>query len=130
MIQIFAKAPFADEREQIDVGGGDNAHVHLDLFAASEAHEFALLNDAEQLGLGLVADGGDFVEENRSLIGDFEEAFLGSDGAGERAFDVAKKLRLQKIDGNGAGVDRDKSLVRAQRSGMNRFGDELFSGAA
>jgi len=41
-----------------------------------EAHEFAFLNHAQELGLGFVADGGDFVEENGALIGNFEETFF------------------------------------------------------
>ena len=96
VIQILAEAAFADEREQIDVGGGDDADIDLDLLGAAEAHEFALLNDAKKLGLRFRADGGDFVEENRALIGDLEEAFFGGDGAGERAFDVAEELRFEQ----------------------------------
>ena len=96
VIQIFAEAAFADEREQIDVGRGDDADIDFDLFGAAQAHKFALLDYAKQLGLRFVTDGGDFVEENRALIGDLEEAFFGGDGAGERAFDVAKELRFEQ----------------------------------
>ena len=92
MVQILAKAAFANKRQEFDVGGGDDAHVDLELLRAAEAHEFALLNDAKKLGLGFRADGGDFVEENGALIGDFEEAFFGSDGARESALHVAEEL--------------------------------------
>ena len=123
VIQILAKAAFAHQREQIHVGRGDDAHVHLDGVRAAQAHEFALLNHAQQLGLRLRADGGNFVEENRALIGDFEQALFRSDRAGERALHVAEQLRLQQIDGNRAGIDRHEGLVRARRRGMNRLGD-------
>ena len=88
--QVFAEAAFANEREEIDVRGGDDADVHFDLFGAAETHEFAFLNNAQELGLRFRTDGGDFVEKDRALIGDFEETLFGSDGAGEGAFDVAK----------------------------------------
>ena len=130
VIEIFAEAAFPDQREQIDVGGGDDAHVDLELFGAAEAHELALLNHAQELGLRLRADGGDFVEEDRSLIGDFEEAFFGGDGAGERAFHMAEELRFQKVDGNGAGVDGHEGAVGARGGGVNRFRDQFFSSAA
>src|SRR5712664_556683 len=130
MIQIFAEAPFAYEHQQFHVGGGDDAHINLNLFRAAQAHEFALLNNAKELGLRFRANGGDFVEENRALVGDFEETFLGSHGAGERALDVAEKLRLEKVDRNGTGVDRHEGLVRACRCGVDGLGDELLAGAA
>src|SRR5713226_1987837 len=130
VIEILAEAALADEGEEIDVGRGDDAHVDFDLFRAAETHELALLNDAEELGLRLGADGGDFVEENRALVGDFEEAFFGSDRAGEGAFDVAEKLGLEEIDGNRAGVDGNEGFVGARRSGMNGLGDELLAGTA
>src|SRR5882757_4587911 len=92
MVKIFAEAAFADEREQLHVGSGDDADVDLDLLGATEAHEFALLNYAKKLGLCFRADGGDFVEEDGALIGDFEETFFGGNGASKSAFDMAEEL--------------------------------------
>ena len=115
---------------EIFVGRGEDADVHLDGFRAAQAHEFAFLNHAQQLGLRFRADGGDFVEENRALIGDFEEALFRGDGAGERALHVAEKLRFEQIHRNRAGVDGDESLVRARGCGMNRLGDQFLAGAA
>ena len=130
MEQIFAEAAFADEFAQIFVGGGEDADVDFDGFGAAEAHELALLDHAQKLGLGFGADGGNFVEENRALIGDFEEAFFRCDGAGEGAFHVAEKLRFEKVDRNRAGVDGDEGFVGARGGGVNGFGDDFFSGAA
>ncbi len=50
-----------------------------------------VLQHAQDLGLRLQAHGADFVEEERAAIGNFEQAFLAGDGAGERAFDVAEE---------------------------------------
>ena len=86
----LAKAAFANEREEIDVRSGDDADVHFDLFRAAETHEFAFLDDAQELGLRFRTDGGDFVKKDGALIGDFKETLFGSDGTGEGASDVAK----------------------------------------
>jgi hypothetical protein len=107
-----------------------NADVDFYRFGAAEAHKLALLNDAQKLGLGFGADGGNFVEENCALVGDFEKTFLRGDGAGEGALHVAEELRFEKIDGNRAGVDGDEGFVCARGSGVNRFGDDFFTGAA
>ena len=111
VIEVLAEAAFADKGQELDIGSSDDAHVHFDLFGAAEAHELALLNDAEQLCLRLGADGGDFVEEDRALVRDFKEALLGGNGARESALHVAEELRLEKIHGDGAGVDGDEGLI-------------------
>ena len=130
MEEIFAEAAFAHELGEIFVGGGEDADVYFYGVGATEAHEFAFLDDAEELGLGFRADRGDFVEENRALIGDFEEAFFGSDRAGECAFHVAEELRFEQVHGDGAGVDGDEGFVGARGGGVNGFRDDFFSGAA
>src|SRR5271163_2472117 len=88
VVQILAEAALADQRQELNVGCSNDADINFELFRAAEAHEFALLNDAEKFGLRFGADGGDFVEENRALIGDLEEPFFGSDGASESALHV------------------------------------------
>src|SRR6267154_1945427 len=130
MVQIFAEAAFANECEQLHVGRGDDADINLNLLGAPEAHEFALLNYAQKLGLRFRADGGDFVEEDGALIGDFKETFFGGNGAGERTFDVAEQLRLKEVHRNGAGVDGHECPVRACGGGMDGLGDEFLAGTA
>ena len=89
-----------------------------------------VLQDAQDLGLGIHAHGGDFVEEERAAVGDFEEAFLGGDGRSEGALDVAEERGLEQLGGHGAGVDGHEGLVAARRVGVDGLGDELFAGAA
>src|SRR6266403_1151236 len=130
MVKIFAEAAFADEREQFHVGSGDDADIDFDLLGATETHEFALLNYAEKLGLRFRADGGDFIEEDGALIGNFKETFFGGNGAGEGTFDMAEQLRLEEVDRNGAGVDGDESFVCTRGGGVDGLGDQLLAGAA
>src|SRR6266849_7608877 len=55
--QVLTEAAFANEREEIDVRSSDDADVHFDLFGAAETHEFAFLNDPQELGLRFGTDG-------------------------------------------------------------------------
>src|ERR1700676_327744 len=130
VVKIFAEAAFADQSKEVDVGSGNDADIHFNCFGAAEAHEFTLLNDAQELGLRFMADSGDLIEKYGALIRDFEEPFFGRDGAGESALDVAKELRFEKVHGDGAGVDGHESFFGARGCGMNGFGDEFFAGAA
>ncbi len=63
---------------QLDVARGDDADVDADRLDGAEPHELLLLDDAEQLRLRLEIDVPDLVEEDRSAVGDFEEAALAS----------------------------------------------------
>src|SRR5467141_2926395 len=128
--QIFAEAALANQSEEVDVGSGYDAHVNLELLGAAETHEFALLNHAQKFGLRFGANGGDFIEENGALIGDFEEALLGSNGAGEGALHMAEKLGLQEIHGDRSRIYGHKGFVRAGGGRVNGLGDELLTGAA
>src|SRR5262249_24795471 len=78
--------------------------------------ELLLLQDAEQLGLQLQRDVADFVQEERSLVGQLETTSLRADGAGEGALLVTEQLTLQQTGGDGRAVELDEraSLPRAQ----------------
>jgi hypothetical protein len=93
-------------------------------------HEAAILQDAQNLGLGVHAHGGDLVHEERAAVGYLEEAFFGGDGRGEGALDVAEERGFEQFAGHGAGVDGDEGLVFARRVGVDGLGDQLLAGAA
>jgi len=80
-------------------GSGYDAYVNLELLGAAETHEFALLNHAQKFGLRFGANGGDFIKENGALIGDFEEALFGSNGAGEGALTWPKSWDSRRSTG-------------------------------
>ena len=122
--------PFVHHLAQIDVGRGDDADVDLDRLDAAEAHELALLDDAQQLGLGLERDVADLVEEDRALVGQLEQPLLRVDRAGERALHVAEEVRLEQVRRQVAGVDGDERLVGARRVLVQRPRHQLLAGAA
>ena len=57
--------------------------------------EFALLQNAQQLGLRGGVQIADFIEEDRAAVGQFELASARGDGAGERALLVAEQLAFE-----------------------------------
>ena len=70
--QIFAEPAVANHLAQINIGGGDDAHVHLHLLRAAQMHKPAILKNAQDLALRVHGHGADFVEEERTAIRDFE----------------------------------------------------------
>ena len=76
---------------KIAVGGGDDAHIHLDRALGADRIDFAFLQRAQQLDLHVEAQFADFVEEQRAAIGFLEFAQMLVGGAGEGAFLVAEQ---------------------------------------
>ena len=97
---------------------------------AAEPHELALLDHAQQLGLGLERDVADLVEEDRALVGELEQALLRVDRAGERALHVAEQVRLEQVRRQVAGVDGDERAIRPRRMLVQRPRHQLLAGAA
>ena len=128
--EVLAEGLQLDQLLDVGVGGREDADVDLDRLGPSEAHEFLLLHDPQELGLGLEADGGDLVEEDGPLVGRLEQALLQGHGAGERALDVAEEVALEQVRREGAAVDRDEGGVGPVRVQVDGPGDQLLAGPA
>jgi len=74
VIKVFAKAPGAGHLLQRFVGGADEAEVNFAVGASTEALHLVVFKHAQQLGLERQGKGGDFVEEERAAIGEFNLA--------------------------------------------------------
>jgi hypothetical protein len=88
--KVFAERAFIDGLSQIDIRGGDDAHVYLTAGRFAERREVALLYDAKQFRLRLHGYRPDLIKKNRAAIGYLEVPFLGRNRAGERAARVAE----------------------------------------
>ncbi len=70
VVEIFAEPAFAHRLAQVDIGGGDDADVDLDLLNAAKLHEAAVLQHAQDLCLRVHTHRADFVQEERAPVGD------------------------------------------------------------
>ncbi len=130
VVQIFAKLAFAHGLPQIDVGGRQDAHVHLDLVHPAQVHEAPVLQHAQDLGLRIHSHGADLVQEQGAEVGHLKKALLGGNSGSERTLDVAKEGRFEQIAGHGARIDGHKGFVPARGIGMERFRDQFLAGSA
>jgi hypothetical protein len=71
-----AEAPGLGLLAQLSIGRGDEAHVHRAGLAAADAHDLALLHDAQERDLRLGRDLADLVQEHGAAVGRLEEAGL------------------------------------------------------
>ena len=92
------------------VGGGDDAHIHLDGLVAADALERAGLQHAQDLGLRGGGHVADLVEEERAAVALLEFADALEGGAGEGAAFVAEQFAFEQLLGDGGAVDGQERL--------------------
>ena len=130
VIQVFAEAALADQRLQVLVRGGDDAHVHLHRVAGADALERHLLEHAQQLDLHLRRHVADLVQEQRAAVGRLEPADLVADGVGESPLDVAEQFTFQQAGRQVGAMDLDERLAGPRAVVVDGAGQQPLAGAA
>ena len=91
--------------------------------------EALLLEDAQNLGLGLEAHVRDLVQEQGAPVGQVELAPLAAAGSGEGALLVAEELALDELLGDGRAVHVHQGVGRAGALAVDGVGHQLLAGA-
>ncbi len=129
VIQILAKSFLADHFFQRPRRGGHHPHVDGDFLAPANAANLPLLQRAQQLGLQHQRQFAQLVEEERAVIGKFQQADPPAFGAGEGALFVAEEFALQQALGNRSAIDRHERPFGPPAAAMNAAGDQFLAGA-
>src|SRR5439155_46992 len=104
--QILAKTSFLHSMFEVGVGGGDDADVDRERSRFAKRTDLARLQEAQQLRLEIEAELADLVEEQRSIPGASDDAWVVAVGSGKRAAAVAEQLAFEHLAGDGATVER------------------------
>ena len=97
---------------------------------AAQPLELALLQHAQDLGLGHRREVGDLVEEQRAAVGQLEPALLAPGGAGEGALLVAEQLGLEQRLGQRRAVDGHERPAPPRRALVDGARHALLARAA
>ncbi len=127
--QVFAKPPGAGLFEQVGLGGGNDAQVHMDTLVGAQPLQFLLLQHPQQFDLLGQRHAFDFIQEQRAAVGIFQLADALALGAGERAAFVAEQLGFKQLLGDGRAVERDKRLFCPWAKIMQATGDQFLAAA-
>src|SRR5262249_25982290 len=111
--QILAKATARDQRLQVSVRGGEQAHVGLNRLIPAQPLETLLLQRAQELALGERGHVTDLIEEQCSTGALLELADALPVSASERAFLVAKQLAFEEMLRDRRAIDSEKRPCRA-----------------
>src|SRR5882672_10733286 len=115
---------------QIPVRRRDDPDVHLEVRGAADPLERAVLDEAEELGLGGGREVGDLVQEERSLVGQLHQAALGIARVGEGAALVPEELVLEELLLEGGAVEGQEGGLAPAALEVDRAGDQVLSGSA
>ena len=115
---------------QILVGRRDDPDVDLDRPRRADPVDLAVFDRAEQTLLSAHRERGEFVEEQRALVGFLEPACPRAGGAGERASLMTEQFGLDQRFRQSRAVHRDERLAPAQRQAVEAFGDQFLAGPA
>ena len=130
VVEVLAELALLDRVLGILVGGGEVAHVDLDLAVPADPAHLAVLEHAQQLGLERDRHLGDLVEEERPAVRHLEAALALPDGAGERALLVAEDLALHQLGRDRGAVDGVKRRRGSPRQRVDGVGGDFLAGAA
>ena len=115
-IQVLTETSFADCLLEVDVGGGDDAHIDLLDLARTHADDFARLEDAQQLRLDGHGQVAHLVEEDCAAVGFLEISLAFAHGTGVCTLDVAEEFGVDGAFGQTATVDSDALLEATTRA--------------
>src|SRR5262249_58034871 len=90
---------------------------------AAPPHD-TILDRREELGLMVLSEGADLVEEERAVVGGLEEAGLGFSGVRVSALHVAKELGLHQVVRNGRAVELDERTASPRARSMEEEGQQ------
>ena len=96
---------------------------------AAHRLELSLLEDPQQLDLGLQRQLADLVEEDRAASGQLEPAHASIDRPGEGTLDVTEELALHETRRDGAAVHLHERSMLPATLGVDRPRDQLLAGS-
>src|SRR5438445_11425825 len=96
-IEVLAERARLHRLGEIAVGRRHEPNVHPPRACGAHAKEGAGFQRTQELHLDVRLQLADFVEQERTAVGQLDEPRLRGDGAGERALLVAEELRLEHL---------------------------------
>ena len=114
VVEVAAELAALHRLRQIDIGGGDDAHVDLRRLLGSQALDLARLQRAQQLDLRSRRQVAHFIEKQRAAARAFETSGTCQMCTGVRTFFDAEQLGLDQVVRDRGAVHRDERPFRAR----------------
>src|SRR5438477_5079613 len=114
----------------ISIGRSYATEVDFDGLIAANPYDLPLLQDSQQVSLGLQTDIANLIEKHGSSFGDLELTLFAILCAREGAFFMPEEFAFQQGFVQCATVDHNQRMKFSRAGVMNRPSHKLFSSAA
>ena len=111
------------------MGRRNQPDINRDSLVATDTLNFALLNRTQQTHLHHRRDIANFIEKQRAAVRLNKAPFPAFIGSSKRPFFVTEQFRFQQGFVECRTVERYQRFFATCATGMNRPGDQLFTGA-
>ena len=129
--EIRPELPLRDLIGQVAVGRRDHANIGHRLHAVrADAPDLPVLEEPQHQRLHPQAGLADFVQENRSVVRQFEKTWLVPIRAGETAAHVAEELGLQQRIRHRRAIQRDELHGATTTLLVNHLRDDFLANPA
>ena len=126
VVKIAAEFPVGNQFFQITVCRCDQAHINRNGARAAEPLELLLLKSAQELRLEFERQISDFVEKQRSPVGEFQAADFLRNRSRESASFMAEEFAFEQARRNRRAVQFHERLFPARTEIVDRPGDQIF----
>src|SRR5579859_626323 len=127
MKQVLAKPSSLNGVFQLDIGCGDNAHVHGDFLGAAQTVVGHAVEHAQELNLCLDVEFADLIQEQSARGCSFEQPGLQGVRTAECAFFVAEQFALNQMLRQRAAIEIHPGLGAPEGEVMDGAGDQLLA---
>ena len=128
--QILAEVTCGNTLGQVAIRRGDDTDVDATGARVADRLNLPALEKTQQRRLHPQAHLTDFVEEQRSTVGDLQLADAIAIRAGEAALDVPEQLRFEQRFGDASTVHRDEVAAGPSRRRVDFAGHDVFTNTA
>ena len=129
IVEILAKTPGIHLCGKIAMGRRNQPDINRDNLVATDTLNFALLNRTQQTHLHHRRDIANFIEKQRAAVRLNKAPFPAFIGSSKRPFFVTEQFRFQQGFVECRTVERYQRFFATCATGVNRPGDQLFTGA-
>src|SRR5438105_1289972 len=127
--QVFAKPALDDQLCKIAICGGYQSDVNVYGRAATDPFELPLLDKPQELCLKRARHIADFVQKERTAMGEFELAGRLFDRTRERTFFMPEQLALEQIFWDRGAINGNEWRGSPRRTVVQSAGNNFLSGA-
>src|SRR5215470_10584532 len=127
IVKITAKLVLSDGAREITVGRCENSHINPNGPCSSQPLKLLVLQCAQQLRLQFEGYFSDFIEQQSSLVCQFQAPDLLADCSGKCAFLVTEQFTLEQSRGDGGAVYLHKIAACAIAQSMDCARNQFLS---